>query len=115
MGIAILLGASCLKGGTGSVVVFANSPEGQVPHYLLGRFGTSFGGRQYPIAFIPDTVQLIIVTEYPDRTIADWFSNPDKCIIKRNRQEALEVLRKTHGPGSQVAVLPNATMQYFAK
>jgi nickel-dependent lactate racemase len=113
MAIAILLGVQSLKNASGSVVVLADTPEGQVVHYLVGRFGTGYGGRQYPVASLPDSVQLIIVTEYPDRTLADWFTNPDRCIFKRNWQETLELLQETHGPGSQVAVMPNATMQYF--
>jgi nickel-dependent lactate racemase len=115
MGIAIVLGASALKGYEGTVVVIADSPEGQVPHYLLGRFGRDYGGRQYPVAEIPPGVNLIIMTPYPDRTLLDWFSNPDAASIARNWEEVMEWVRPRHGKGTKVAVLPNATMQYFPK
>jgi nickel-dependent lactate racemase len=115
MGIAIVLGASALKGYEGTVVVIADSPEGQVPHYLLGRFGRDYGGRQYPVAEIPPGVNLIIMTPYPDRTLLDWFGNPEAATIARNWEEVMEMIRPRHGKGTKVTVLPNATMQYFPK
>lgn len=114
MGIAIILGVSALKNYEGTVVVIADSPEGQVPHYLLGRFGRDYGGRQYPVAAIPGTVNLILMTSYPDRTILDWFSNPESASVVRNWREVMDIVGPLHGKGTKAAVLPNATMQYFA-
>jgi nickel-dependent lactate racemase len=114
MGIAIMLGVAALKNYQGTVVVIADSPEGQVPHYLLGRFGRDYGGRQFPVAAIPETVNLIIMTAYPDRTILDWFSNPDSASVVRNWREVMNLVGPLHGKGTKAAVLPNATMQYFA-
>ncbi|MBS3809809.1 MAG: DUF2088 domain-containing protein, partial [Desulfobacterales bacterium] len=91
MGIAIMLGISALKDYTGTVIVIADSPEGQVPHYLLGRFGRDYGGRQYPVASIPESVNLIIMTAYPDRTLLDWFANPDSASVARNWQEVMDI------------------------
>ncbi len=113
MGIAILLGISALKDYEGTIVVIADSPEGQVPHYLLGRFGRDYGGRQYPVAAIPESVNLIVMTAYPDRTLLDWFANPEKAAIARNWEEVMELVRPLHGSGTKAAVLPNATMQYY--
>lgn len=115
MGIAIALGASALKDYQGTVVVIADSPEGQVPHYLLGRFGRDYGGRQYPVAAIPASVNLIVMTSYPDRTLLDWFSNPNHASIARHWEEVMALTRPRHGQGTQAAVLPNATMQYFGR
>ncbi|MBW2286170.1 MAG: DUF2088 domain-containing protein [Deltaproteobacteria bacterium] len=115
MAIALLLGASSLKDMTGTVVVIANSPEGQVPHYLLGRFGTGYGGRQYPVGRIPPGVRFILMTAYPDRTLADWFSNPDDALIVRDWDEVMNIIGPDYPKGTRVAVLPNATMQYFAQ
>ena len=113
MGIAILLGATALKQLTGTVVVIADSPEGQVPHYLLGRFGSDYGGRQYPLKTIPPDLKVIIMTAYPDRTLLDWFANPDEGCIVRSWEEVLQRVGPRHGKGTRAAVLPNATMQYF--
>ena len=113
MGIAILLGATALKQLTGTVVVIADSPEGQVPHYLLGRFGSDYGGRQYPLKTIPPDLKVIIMTAYPDRTLLDWFANPDEGCIVRSWEEVLQRVGPRHGKGTRAAILPNATMQYF--
>ena len=113
MGIAIVLGAMALEQFTGTVVVIADSPEGQVPHYLLGRFGSDYGGRQYPVAAIPPTVEVILMTAYPDRTLLDWFANPEDGTIVSSWEAVMELTRPHHGKGTRAAVLPNATMQYF--
>lgn len=115
MGIAVVLGAKALKQSTGKVVVIADSPEGQVPHYLLGRFGRDYGGRQYPVASIPPSVELIVMTAYPDRTLLDWFANPEAATVLRSWPEVLAHLQSRCGGGTRAAVLPNATMQYFGK
>jgi nickel-dependent lactate racemase len=115
MGIAIILGMSALENFTETVVVIADSPEGQVPHYLLGRFGTRYGGRQYPVACIPEGLNLIIVTPWPDRTILDWFSNPDAGVVVRDWESAMKLLKGRYGGGTKASILPNATMQYFAR
>lgn len=114
MGIAFFLGVSALKEAQGTVVVIADSPEGQVPHYLVGRFGRDFGGRKYPVAAIPPGVKLIIMTTYPDRTLADWFSNPEQATIVSSWEQVMELLRSRHSEGTKAVILPNATMQYFS-
>jgi nickel-dependent lactate racemase len=114
MGIAVRLGAMALRDLQGTVVVVADSPEGQVPHYLLGRFGRDYGGRQYPVGSIPATVDLVVMTAYPDRTLLDWYSNSDNARVFRNWEEVMGHVRRRHGTGTKAAVLPNATMQYYA-
>jgi nickel-dependent lactate racemase len=114
MGIAIVLGAMALEKFTGTVVVIADSPEGQVPHYLLGRFGSDYGGRQYPVAAIPSSVKVILMTAYADRTLLDWFANPEAGTIVPDWDTVMELVVPHHGQGTRAAVLPNATMQYFA-
>jgi nickel-dependent lactate racemase len=114
MGIAVNLGINALEDATGTVVVIADSPEGQVTHYLVGRFGRDYGGRQFPVATIPPKVRLIVMTPYPDRTICDWFSNPESTQLARNWDQVLEMIGPWHGVGTRAAVLPNATMQYLA-
>jgi hypothetical protein len=94
-------------------VVVANAPEGQVVHYLLGRFGQEYGGRQHPVSAVPESVNLIVQAPHYDRTFMDWFSNPEVVTRTRNWNETLEQLKHTHGPGSRVAVVPSATMAYY--
>ena len=114
MTISIRLGVFALEDFAGTVVVIANSPEGQVVHYLLGRFGKKYGGRQYPIRAIPPGVNIIIMAPYLDKTFGDWLENPEVITWTKNWDQTLEVLNGRFGPGTRAAVVPNATMQYFS-
>ncbi len=114
MAIAIRLGVYALKDLTGTVVVIANSPEGQVVHYLLGRFGKDYGGRQYPVSAIPPSVNVIVQAPYLDKTFGDWLKNSEVITWTKNWKQTLEELNGTFGPGTRAAVVPNATMQYYS-
>jgi hypothetical protein len=111
--IAVLVGVLGLKGLKGTVVIVANAPEGQVVHYLLGRFGREYGGRQYPVSNIPGSVNLIVQAPHYDRTFMDWFANPEIVTWTRSWDETLPLLKRTHGPGSRVSVVPSATMAFY--
>ena len=113
MAISFLLGMMTLKNMRGTLVIIADSPEGQVVHYLLGRFGRDYGGRQYPIATIPPGINIIIMTPYPDKTFGDWFSNSDIITFTKGWKNTLKLLKESYGAGTMAAVLPNATMQYY--
>ena len=114
MAIAALVGILGLRELRGSVVLIANSPEGQVIHYLLGRFGQDYGGRQYPISAIPSSVNLVIQAPYLDRTFGDWFANPEVITWTKDWRETRGLLEREHGPGTRVGVVPSATMAYHA-
>jgi nickel-dependent lactate racemase len=114
MGICVLLGVLALKDMTGTLVVLADSPEGQVVHYLLGRFGRDYGGRQFPIAAIPPSVNLIVMAPHMDRTFGDWFANPEVITWTKDWDQTLDLLKRSVTPDARVAVVPNATMQYYA-
>jgi nickel-dependent lactate racemase len=113
MTIAVRIGATVLKEASGTLIIIADAPEGQVPHYLLGRFGRNYGGRQYPVTAIPTDLSLIIIAPHMNKTFADWFTNPETIMWMKNWERALDYLRHSYGPGTKVAVIPNATMQYF--
>ena len=113
MPIAVLVGLLGLEGFRGTLVVIANAPEGQVVHYLLGRFGEDYGGRQYPVASIPASVRLVIQAPHRAKTFADWFSNAEAVVWTRNWSETREELERTHGPEARVAVVQSATMAYY--
>lgn len=115
MTIGLLLGVFALKERSGTIVIIANSPEGQVVHYLMGRFGRNYGGRQFPVAKIPDRINLIIMAPFLDKTFGDWIANPEVITFTKSWDETLDLLKTTHGPGSKVAVYPNATMQYYSR
>ena len=114
MPISIRLGVMALKDIKGTVVVIANSPEGQVVHYLLGRFGKNYGGRQHPVSAIPPGVNVIVQAPYLDKTFGDWLVNSELITWTRNWGQTRELLEGTFGSGTNAAVIPNATMQYFS-
>jgi len=104
-----------LKESGGDLVLIANAPEGQVTHYLAGSFGTVRGGRLWvPRTGLPSNVNRIIVyTEYIDRAGVGGMLPPDAIVWTKTWSEVLDLLSKTHGEKANVAVLPDATMQYF--
>ena len=99
----------------GDVVIIANSPSGQVVHYLFDRFGKTIGGsvhRPHPVP--PHINHLIIYTEYPELRILDRFIDRDKVQLMSNWSHVIQALKEWHGDSPKVAVYPNADMQYFA-
>jgi lactate racemase len=113
MAIAMVMGILSLKNFTGRVVIIAKSPEGQVVHHLLGRWGRNYGGRQYPVAAIPGSIDLIILAPYLDKNFEDWFSNPEVITWTKTWEQTLSLLENKYGKTADVAVFPNATMQYY--
>jgi lactate racemase len=113
MPIAVGVGTLALADLKGTLVVIANSPEGQVVHYLLGRFGRHYGGRQHPVATIREGVDLIVQAPIRDKTFCDWFSNPEVVTWTRDWAGTMEILSRRFRAGTRAAVIPNATMQYY--
>ncbi|MFP3981093.1 MAG: lactate racemase domain-containing protein [Desulfobacterales bacterium] len=113
MTIAVAMGIGALADKSKTLVVIANCPEGQVVHYLLGRFGRNYGGRRYPVATVPEGLKLVIQAPYMDKTFADWFSNPETVAWSSSWQQTLEILKPISGAHLRAAVIPNATMQYY--
>ena len=98
----------------GDIVNIANAPEGQVTHYLAGVFGKTTYAVQYSACKIPSAVnQFISYNEYPHRG-SEWYPQHDKIIYLNKWDQVLDALVKKHGPGTKVAVIPDATNQYFA-
>lgn len=112
MTIAVRVGAMGLENSSGTVVVIADAPEGQVPHYLIGKFGRDYGGRQYPVTSIPPDIKVIVMAPHMDRTFGEWFSNCSEITWVKDWDSTLDLLKGSFGPGTRVAVIPNATMQY---
>ncbi len=113
MAICILLGVLTLKDLTGTIVIIANSPEGQVIHYLLGRFGRDYGGRQYPVGTLLPDMNVVVMAPHRDKTFGDWFANPEVITWTENWEQTLAFLKESLGPGTSAAVIPNATMEYY--
>jgi nickel-dependent lactate racemase len=99
----------------GDMVVISNAPEGQVTHYLAGTFGEKIGGRLWvPRTTLPPNItRFILFAPFIDRAGAAWLAPPESIIWARTWPEVLELLTVKYGDSAKVAVVPDATMQYF--
>jgi nickel-dependent lactate racemase len=113
--IAVETGRKLLKEEGGDLVVTCNIPEGQICHYLARSFGKTIGGRLYgQRKSLPERVKrMIAMGPYMDRAGLDWMGPQDQIIIINSWQEIIDLLKKSHGDGTKVSVIPDATIQYF--
>jgi nickel-dependent lactate racemase len=99
----------------GDVVLIANAPEGQMTHYMMGPFGNEIGGKlQLKMKITENVKRLIIFSEYPDLASRNYLENIEKVIMMHDWEAVLKLLKENHGPGTRVAVYPNADIQYYA-
>lgn len=99
----------------GSFVLLANSPTGQVIHYLFDAFGKPVKeGSSHGPGIAPNIKNYIIYTEYPEARLMEPFAGQDKALMTSDWAEVIKRLEKSHGAGSKVAVYPNADTMYFA-
>jgi lactate racemase len=112
--VSLAAGIPLVSKKSGDLVVVANAPEGQVTHYLVGLFGKETYACQYSQCNIPDNIRRVIsFTEYPHRG-SSWFEEHEKIVYMSKWDEVLKTLKSTHGAGTKVAIIPDATNQYFA-
>jgi len=113
--VAIQRTFKLLKEEGSDLVLICNVPEGQICHYLGRSFGKNIGGRLWgPRTTLPPrTKRMITFAPYVDRAGLDWLGPPESIIRVKSWSEALELLKKTNGAGTRVAVIPDATLQYF--
>ena len=94
----------------GTLVIVANAPDGQVTHYLVGKFGRRIGGPLY--APTPSKFKRIIV--YSQYSVPDPFlpiAEKGEVIYTKEWTEVLEMLRTMHHDRPKVALCPNADIQ----
>jgi len=96
----------------GDVVLIANCPEGQITHYLGGPFGKTTWAKQHRRSELPQHVNnLIIYNEYPHPG-SSFLEKNNKILYLDRWDKLLQVLQKSHGTDTKVAVYPNAEIQY---
>ena len=99
------------------MILIANTPEGQKPHYWSRSFGKHIGGRAWgwyrKSALPPRTHKLTILSPYPDRVGADWVAPYELIHWAKSWTEVIEDLKLKFGSTAKVAVIPDATIQYF--
>lgn len=98
----------------GTLVIVYNTPTGQVPHYVVGRWGIKrIGGNRYipPSNILDRAGKIIIFSKYQDKQPWLEMSPPEKTIKLKTWEETLEELKNTHKGKPKVAVFPDATIQ----
>ena len=102
----------------GDMVLVVVTPEGQINHYFDRSFGRNFGGQGWgPLSrktSLPkNTKKLTIMAPYSDKVGADWVAPYELVNWAKTWQEVIQDLKNRHGNKAKVAVIPDATMQYF--
>ncbi|MBT3363766.1 MAG: DUF2088 domain-containing protein [Chloroflexi bacterium] len=105
----------------GDMVMIANAPGGQVPHYLIGHWGKNNEGdsRHYKLKRPPMEIpahinHLIRYSEYPDVVSMDFAAGSKKAVPASTWDDVLTLLKAGHPDGAKVAVYPNADVMYFS-
>ena len=113
--LAMEAGRKLLKKDGGDLIVTCNIPEGQICHYLGRSFGRKIHGKLYGVRTeMPERVRrLIVLGPYIDRAGLDWIGPIDKVEIINSWPEIIYTLKESHGKGTKVTVIPDATIQYF--
>ena len=130
--LALPVASPLLSENSGDMVVIAVTPEGQINHYFDRSFGKKLGGRGWRAAgatpsysghqnsiaptsrgLPPKTKRLTVLSPYPDKVGGDWVAPYHLINWARTWTEVLQALKRTYGEKAKVAVIPDATMQYF--
>lgn len=113
--IALFFGAMGVKNtGGGDLVLVNHSRIGQAPHYLLGAFGKTTGGRMWSNVSreMPHLDRIIYYTPYPDMASLTWFGEHEKIVYASSWEEVMKLLER-HGDNANVSILADGTIQYF--
>jgi nickel-dependent lactate racemase len=111
--ISLPLSLPLVNKTSGDIVIVAHAPDGQVLHYLVGVFGKCAFACQYSQCPVPPNVKNVIVfNRYPHRG-SSWFAEDERTLYRNKWEDVLKILQDKHGAGARVAVIPDATHQYF--
>ena len=114
--LAVPVGAGLLPRSGGDLVVLAITPEGQITHYLLGTFGTTIAGQLWERPRLSRRVKrLIVYAPYLDLAGGKWIAPPEAIVWARTWAQVIAELKKDYPGAARVAVIPDATIQYFPK
>ncbi|MFC1950978.1 lactate racemase domain-containing protein [Chloroflexota bacterium] len=106
-GASIKMSSQSVKQSGGDLVLIANAPGGQVPHYLLGRWGKKAKTKMKAhIPATPHINHIIRYNEYPDKTTAGRDG-------QSNWADTIDFLKRIHGDKAQVALYPSADIMCF--
>ena len=92
-----------LKPG-GIAVVISQSVEGQAPHYLVGRFGTDYGGPLWQRTVQPRVAQasrILVCSAYQSRVDLDSYGPPDRVVPCADWNEVSSHLHAAYPQGAR--------------
>jgi len=112
--IGKIVAESLLPESGGTLVMITNNPWGEVCHYLRRSFGNHIGGRgsQKP-KVSPKARKFILQMPFKNKVSIDWLAPPESVNWARTWDEVMAMLEADYPDGASVAVIPDATMQYF--
>ena len=102
-----------LKEG-GVAVVVSESVEGQAPHYLVGRFGSDYGGAIWkPVTQSPirKASLVLVCSRYQSRVDLDMYGTGEHIVPCHNWGEVLIHLTQRYPRGAKAAVYPDGSIQ----
>jgi nickel-dependent lactate racemase len=103
-----------VKASGGDVVLIANTPDGQMTHYLMGPFGNGIGGKlQLKMTAPPNVERLIVFSEYPELASRYYLEDTGNVVLVNRWDEVVRLLAERHGKGTRAAVYPCADIQYL--
>lgn len=128
--LALPVASPLLSQKGGDMVIIAVTPEGQITHYFDRSFGKNLGGRGWRAAgatpryageqtipsnqtLPPNTKRLTIMTPYSDKVGGDWVAPYHLINWAKTWTDVIQELKRSYGEKAKVAVIPDATMQYF--
>ena len=113
--IAVDAGSKLLPERGGDLVITCNIPEGQICHYLSRSFGKNIGGHCWGRRTrLPSRAKrLLVLGPYVDRAGLDWIGPAELVNVANSWSELLDVLKRGHDARVRLAVIPDATLQYF--
>jgi len=106
--------ADSLNKNGGDIVVIANSAEGGVNHYLMGKWGRTIGGKlSMSRSIAPQINHYVFYNEYPAKNSIINVEPKEKALLLGKWDEVVQALVDFHGDNARVAVYPSADIQYF--
>jgi lactate racemase len=107
------IGLPALKEQGGDLVIIANEPSGQIVHYLYGEFGRcGEEALSAPIPAASKARRCIILSPIRDIAGASCFRGLPSLLWAKTWQEVYDLLAAQWGDRANVAIFPDATMQY---
>jgi len=115
MVLAPAVASQLLSQKGGDMVVIVVTPEGQINHYWGRSFGKRFAGRGWVrrTSLPRNTKRLSVMAPYSDKVGGDWIAPYSSISWTKTWAEVMRELKNRYGDEAKVAVIPDATIQYF--